>query len=111
MFKVGDNIYCTFYNCMIHGNDCYEQIIRIGSKFIHTKKYKIDKSNMGILGRPGYSDIGKCYKSKEDYEEFSLANNLYNKLEYAIRHSHPIVDSNTIKKAAEMLGLDLKSVK
>lgn len=120
MYQVGDKLWYVSNSWGRHSGHQYEVVVtKVGHKWVYVKitdssypsEFRIDPKTMDVDGR-GYTPPGKCYPSKEVYEEDVYSNRLLDELrnklsDYRLRK----IESKNVIQAAKLLGYTLQAEK
>lgn len=117
MYQVGDKLWYVANNRRQSSGSQYEVIVtKVGRKWIYVApdsdsrvEFRIDPDTLWADGGR-YTSPGKCYSSKEVYEEEMYSMKLFQELRRKMEHSKD-VGSKEVLKAAKILGYTLESEK
>ena len=72
-FTVGQVLYYVPDSSVRGGTPHFVTILKVGRKWLSCRRMRVDKDSLNVDGN-GYASPGKCWLSKEEYEQYSALN-------------------------------------
>lgn len=72
-FTVGQVLYYVPDSSVRGGTPHFVTILKVGRKWLYFRTMRVDKDSLNVDGN-GYASPGKCWLSKEEYEQYHALN-------------------------------------